>query len=65
MLILGEEHLRRLLGKYAAYFDDYRPHQGRGQTTPLGSANDNVVGTGTIAAQPILAGLHHAYRRVA
>ena len=64
-LLFGEEHLRRLLGEYVRYFNESRPHQGRGQVIPLGPANDNVVGTGTIVAQQILAGLHHDYRRVA
>ena len=63
-LLLGEEHLRRLLGEYVAYFNDCRPHQGRGQAIPLGPANGNVVGTGAIVAQPILAGLHDAYQRI-
>ena len=65
VLLLGEEHLRRLLGEYVGYFNDCRPHQGRGQTIPLGPANGNVVGTGAIVAQPILGGLHHDYRRAA
>ena len=64
-LLLGEEHLRRLVGEYVGYFNDHRPHQGMGQSIPLGPANGNVVGAGAIIAQPILAGLHHTYRRVA
>lgn len=62
VLLFGEEHLRRLLSEYVGYFNGCRPHQGRGQIIPLGPAN---MGTGTIVAQPILVGLHHAYRRVA
>ncbi len=64
-LLLGEEHLRRLVSEYVGYFNDCRPHQGRGQAIPLGPANDNVVGAGDIVAQSILGGLHHDYRRVA
>ena len=34
-LLLGEEHLRRLLGEYAGYFNECRPHQGRGKASRL------------------------------
>ena len=65
VLLLGEEHLRRLLSEYVGYFNGCSPHQGRGQTIPLGRANDNVVGAGVIVARSILVGLHHDYRRLA
>src|SRR5204862_7055019 len=31
LLLLSEAHLRRALGEYVAYFNEARPHQGRGQ----------------------------------
>ena len=65
VLLLGEEHLRRLLREYVGYFNACRPHQGIGQAIPLGAANDNVVALGAVVARPILAGLHHDYRRAA
>ena len=64
VLLLGEEHLRRLLSEYVGYFNECRPHQGIGQTIPLGPANDNVVGAGAIVGPSILGGLHHDYRMV-
>ena len=35
LLIVGEAHLRRALGEYVAYFNQDRPHQGRGQRVPV------------------------------
>src|SRR6266498_1445431 len=34
LLILGERHLRRILGEYVAYFNRARPHQGLEQRIP-------------------------------
>ena len=65
VLLLGEQHLRRLLREYVDYFNECRPHQGIGQGIPTGTANDNVTTHGGIIARPILGGLHHDYRRVA
>ncbi len=65
ILLLGERHLRGVLREYVDYFNERRPHQGLGQTIPKGTANDNVVAGGEVAARPILGGLHHDYRRAA
>ena len=65
ILLLGEQHLRRLLREYVDYFNECRPHQGIGQATPTGTANDNVVAAGHVVARPISGGLHHDYRRAA
>jgi transposase InsO family protein len=47
ILILGEEHLRRVLAEYVGYFAESRPHQGLGQRTPAqvagGEALSNVI----------------------
>jgi hypothetical protein len=32
--VLGERHLRRLLGEYGAYYHDDRTHPGLGKATP-------------------------------
>ena len=63
VLLLGEEHLRRLLGEYVPYFNECRAHQGIGQDIPKGASNDNVKAAGAIVTRPILGGLHHDYRR--
>jgi transposase InsO family protein len=63
VLLFGEEHLGKVAGQYAVYFNKARPHQGIGQRIPDGPANDNDVGDGKIIATSVLGGLHHDYRR--
>jgi len=67
LLVLGEAHLRRVLGAYVAYFNEARPHQGLGQAIPgrLAAVDQGPVGAGRIVARPVLGGLHHDYRRAA
>jgi transposase InsO family protein len=62
VLVVGEQHLRRVLAEYVRYFNIVRPHQGRAQQVPAGEpqpANTN----GKVVETPVLGGLHHAYRR--
>ena len=67
LLLLGEGHLRRALGEYVAYFNQARPHQGRGQRVPAPNTRPTPRPTGSargdVIASPVLGGLHHAYRR--
>ena len=35
LLIVGEAHLRRVLGEYGAYYNHARPHQGIDQQCPV------------------------------
>lgn len=63
VLILGEDHLRRVLAEWVLHFNDGRPHQGLGQHIPRHlrfpnspSSGDEVVGF------PLFNGLHHDYR---
>jgi putative transposase len=65
VLLIGDKHLRRVVGEYVSYFNACRPHQGIGQAIPNAPANDNVVAAGYVVARPILGGLHHDYRRTA
>jgi transposase InsO family protein len=66
-LIFHEKQLSRLLKAYALYFNQARPHQGRGQqipappvpSAPLPNPPNQVI------TVPVLGGLHHDYRRVA
>jgi putative transposase len=63
VLVLGEEHLRRVLREYVAYFNAARPHQGIGQAIP-GAAGPALPSRppGAIVSTPVLGGLHHDYR---
>ena len=61
MLIFGEQHLRRVLASYAAYYNQARTHLALGKDAPLGRATQR---SGVIVAIPILSGLHHQYVRI-
>ena len=61
MLIFGEQHLRRLLASYAAYYNQARTHLALGKDAPLRRA---IQRSGVIVAIPILSGLHHQYVRI-
>jgi len=67
LLILQEKQLQRVLNAYVAYFNQARPHQGIQQQIPDSSgASRPTPQEGTkVVAVPILAGLHHDYRKVA
>ena len=66
VLILGEDHLRRVLGEYVDYFGGSRPHQGLAQRIPCDADDEQAANTdGAIVVRPILGGLHHDYRRAA
>ena len=61
IVILGEAHLRRILTKYAAYYNELRTHRSLGKDAPIHRAIQHV---GRIAAVPVLGGLHHHYCRI-
>ena len=62
MLIFGEAHLRQILTSYASYYNESRTHLSLHKVdAPRGRA---VQRYGTIAATPILSGLHHRYARI-
>ncbi len=67
LLILQEKQLQRMLNAYVTYFNQARPHQGIQQQIPDSSGPSRASAhEGTkVVAVPILAGLHHDYRKVA
>jgi putative transposase len=65
VVILSEQHLLAVLREYVVYFNECRPHQALRQRLPVGAANENTAGKGSVIARPVLGGLHHDYRRVA
>jgi transposase InsO family protein len=60
IVILGEDHLRRVLGAYGAYYNHFRLHLALAKDAPLVRL---VQQFGEVAARPILGGLHHEYYR--
>jgi transposase InsO family protein len=67
LLILQEKQLQRVLNAYIVYFNRSRPHQGIQQQIPdsFGSTRTTSQAETKVVAHPILAGLHHDYRKAA
>lgn len=64
ILIHGENHLRRVVTEYTAYFNQERPHQGIDQRVPKHYDLPKSKPTrGQISSKAILGGLHHSYSR--
>ena len=61
MIVFGEAHLRRILGVFAAYYNESRTHRALNKDTPFHRAIQHL---GAITSQPILSGLHHKYCRI-
>src|SRR5207302_9061379 len=61
LVVLGEAHLRRILTKYAAYYNELRTHRSLNKDAPIYRAIQHV---GCIVSAPVLAGLHHHYCRI-
>ena len=61
MIVLGEAHLRRILTKYAAYYNELRTHRSLNKDAPIHRAIQRLGG---IVSTPVLGGLHHQYVRV-
>ena len=62
MVILNEDHLRRVLADYLEYYNAHRAHQGLDGDTPLGRERE-MPDFGPVRAIPFLGGLHHRYTR--
>ncbi len=62
IIVLDEDHARRLLKEYLGYYHDDRTHLGLSKDSPRGRPVDPGPGEdGQIAALPRLGGLHHRY----
>jgi transposase InsO family protein len=61
VVVLGEAHLRRVLTKYATYYNELRTHRSLNKDAPIHRAIQHV---GCIISVPVLGGLHHHYCRI-
>jgi len=65
-LILGEPHLRSVLGQYVeTCFNTMRPHPGIGQRIPVSTPRQTCNDASKVVAIPVLGGLQHGYRAAA
>jgi hypothetical protein len=62
ILVLDDRHLHRVVTEYVRYHNEARPHQGLRQRTPVPAEHPAER---KIITLPVLAGLHHEYRRAA
>jgi len=63
MIILGKNHLSRVLNQYAEFYNNSRPHQGKGMNH--NSPVPRTVMSKGDHAEPHLGGLQHCYKRAA
>ena len=61
VVVLGEAHLRRILTKYAAYYNELRTHRSLDKDAPI---HRTIQHAGRIISAPVLGGLHHHYCRI-
>ncbi len=62
LIVLGENHLRRLLKEYVRCHDDSRPHSSLECDSPIPREADPPE-RGAVIAATVLGGLHHRYYR--
>src|SRR6266403_4659788 len=58
IVVLGEAHLRRILGEYAAYYNESRTHRSLDKDAPVSRPVQRI---GSIRTHALLGGLHHRY----
>jgi hypothetical protein len=62
VIVLNEQHLKRLMAEYVRYYHEDRTHLGLEKDTPSGRPIEiRSEGEGTIHSFPRLGGLHHRY----
>jgi hypothetical protein len=65
ILIYDDNHLRRVVKEYTAYFNEERLHQGIGQCIPnhYDLPGSKPTTKGLVTSMAILGGLHYSYSR--
>jgi putative transposase len=64
VIVLNEQHLRRVLRSYVDYYQESRTHRSLDDDCPVPRAVE-PPGMGEVIAFPQVGGLHHRYRRLA
>jgi transposase InsO family protein len=62
VIILGEQHLRRILRRYLEYYHSCRTHLALDKDAPELRKHESIDG-GKVIALPMVGGLHHRYTR--
>lgn len=65
LLILGQQHLRRVLAEYVRHYNGRRPHRGRDLNPPRPDHPVADLSTHRIRRRPVLGGLINEYERAA
>jgi transposase InsO family protein len=66
VVVWNEQHLRRLLAEYVAYYHNDRPHLGLDKQTPGGRTRSPPrCMQAAVVARPRVGGLHHRYELAA
>jgi transposase InsO family protein len=60
IVVTGEAHLRRILRRYADYYNQARTHRSLSKDCPV---HRPIQTKGAISSSPVLGGLHHIYAR--
>jgi transposase InsO family protein len=63
VIILNEQHLKRLMSSYLLYYHEDRTHLGLGKGTPNGRSR--AIPAGRVLSHERLGGLHHRSDRAA
>jgi len=62
VIVLGEQHLRRILRKYLEYYHGSRTHLALDKDAPASRERESTD-DGKVIALPMVGGLHHRYTR--
>ena len=63
--IFNERHLQRIVDEFVGYYNHQRPHRSLNHRPPCPISASTGPPRGAVIAEPVLGGLHHAYRRAA
>jgi putative transposase len=64
LIVFGPEHLDHVVGEYLAYYNEERPHQGRGNE-PLKARPSSTCADGEVVCRERIGGLLRHYYRLA